>query len=117
MNKIVNIIVLAFSIILPLTTGSTLALAEATATPAAGSIAETVAHIEKAITEVNKSDFSAAYLHIKAARALAPQITGDEAILKAANEALVQGQIQANSGNPKKSAELLTKSLELYKSL
>lgn len=96
---------------------SSLAFAEEVVTSSTTHVAETIAHIEKALTEVNKSDFSAARLHLKAARSASEQITGNESIVKQANASVIQAQIQSNSGNVKKSAEELTKALTLYKSL
>jgi hypothetical protein len=92
-------------------------LAEEVANNAASSISETITHVEQALAEVNKSDFSAARLHLKAARAASEKITGHEATVKQANDNVIQAQIQANHGDVKKSAEGLTKALELYKAI
>jgi hypothetical protein len=113
---------LIFSVAFCLGANSMIAFAEEAtkeevANTSAASINETIMHVEKALVEVNKSDFSAAYLHLKAARASSDNITGDEAIVKKANNSVIQGQIQAKSGNVKKSADLLNQALELYKSL
>ena len=97
-------------------TGAT-AFAEEAATSSAASINETIAHIEKALVEIKKSDFSAAHLHLKSARASSENITGDEAIVKQANASVIQGQIQSKYGDIKKSSDELNKALELYKSL
>lgn len=108
----------ALTFIMAISVGaSTIAFAEEAANGSAAGVAETIAHIEKALAEVNKSDFSAARLHLKAARAASEQITGHDDIVKQANASVVQGQIQSNSGDVKKSAAELTKALELYKSL
>lgn len=96
---------------------STIAFAEEAAKAAVSPVAETISHLEKAIAEVNKSDFSAARLHLKAARTASEQITGHDDIVKQANANVVQGQIQSNSGEVKKSADELNKALLLYKSL
>jgi hypothetical protein len=81
------------------------------------SLNETISHVEKALAEVKKSDFAAANIHLKAARSSSLQITGDDAIVKQANASVIQGQIQANQGEVGKSSALLTKGLDLYKSL
>jgi hypothetical protein len=81
------------------------------------SLNETISHVEKALAEVKKSDFAAANIHLKAARSSSLQITGDDAIVKQANASVIQGQIQANQGEVGKSSALLSKGLELYKSL
>jgi len=96
---------------------STIVFAEETTNSSAASINETIAHVEKALVEVNKSDFSAAHLHLKAARVSAEQITGNEAIVKQANASVIQGQIQSKHGDVKKASDELNKALELYKSL
>ena len=96
---------------------STIAFAEEAANSSAASINETITHVEQALVEVNKSDFAAANIHLKAARSSSSQITGNDAIVKQANEDVIQGQIQSNQGEVEKSSALLTKGLELYKSL
>ena len=93
------------------------AYAEETTNGSAISANETITHLEKAIVEVNKSDFSAANLHLKAARSSSELITGHADIVKQANADVVQGQIESKSGDVKKSSALLNKALELYKSL
>ena len=81
------------------------------------SIKTTIDHVEKALIEVNKSDFSAAQLQLKSARLSSEKIEGNEAVIKEANADVIQGQIQAKLGEVKKSADLLNKALTLYKSL
>ena len=80
-------------------------------------ISETIKLVEDALVQVNKSDFSAAQLLLKSARLASAKITGDEKTLKAANDAVVQGQIQAKYGDLKKSSDELDKALKLYKTL
>jgi len=109
--------VLTFFMAISLGASSSVAFAEEAANSSAASINETIAHVEKALVEVNKSDFSAAHLHLKAARSSSEQITGNEAIVKQANASVIQGQIQSKYGDIKKASEELNKSLELYKSL
>ncbi|HEY5139381.1 MAG TPA: hypothetical protein VIJ25_08715 [Methylococcales bacterium] len=108
---------LIFFMAISLGATSTVAFAEEAANSSAASLNETIAHVEKALVEVNKSDFSAAHLHLKAARASAEHITGNEAILKQANASVIQGQIQSKHGDVKKASDELNKALELYKSL
>jgi hypothetical protein len=43
---------------------SPIAFAEEAANSSAASINETITHVEQALVEVNKSDFSAAHLHL-----------------------------------------------------
>ena len=81
------------------------------------SINETIGFVEKALAEVNKSDFSAAQLLIKSARLSAAKIEGNAAGLNEANANVIQGQIKATSGEVKESADLLTKALTHYKAL
>ena len=80
-------------------------------------VAATIGHLQKAITEVNNSDFSAARLHLKATRGASEKIVGHEAIVKKATDSVIQGQISANSGDVKKSTDELSKALVLYQSL
>jgi len=96
---------------------SSIAFSEEVADGSAASITETIALIEKALVDVNKSDFSAAQLHLKSARLSSGQITGNEAIVKQANASVIQGQIQAKSGDVKASSAELNKALVLYKTL
>jgi Cu/Ag efflux protein CusF len=97
--------------------GSITAFATEAANGTDASLNETISHVEKALAEVKKSDFAAANIHLKAARSSSLQITGDDAIVKQANASVIQGQIQSNRGEVEKSSALLTKGLELYKSL
>ncbi|MFA5982840.1 MAG: hypothetical protein WC782_02390 [Methylococcaceae bacterium] len=96
---------------------SAIAFAEETTSVATSSASATIEHLEKALEEVNKSDFSTARLHFKAARSAAENLSGDEAILKQASALVIQGQVQANGGNRQQSADKLSKAIELYKSL
>jgi hypothetical protein len=115
--NIIKKMALTFIMTILLGANSVIAFAEEATNSSAASIKETIEHVEKGLVEVNKSDFSAAYLHLKAARLSSENITGDEAIVKEANGSVIQGQIQAKSGNVQKSADLLNKALKLYKSL
>jgi len=108
---------LTFFMAISLGVFSTVVLAEEAVSSSTSSTAETITHIEKALEEVNKGDFSTARLHFKAARSASEKITGNEAIVKQANESLMKGQIQANQGNPKTSSDDLKKALELIKSI
>ncbi len=92
--------------------------AEEAANAATSSIKETIAHVEKALTEVKKSDFASAQLHLKAARASYESIPNFETgVVKQANDSVIQGQVEARKGNSEKSAVELNKALDLYKSL
>ncbi len=91
--------------------------AETTASPNA-SVAETIAHLEKAIVEIQKNDFNYAQSHLKAARTSSSHISGvNEAILKQANDAVLQGQKQVKLGEAKNAEADLTKAIAEYKSL
>ena len=109
----------AFTVLMAISLGaiSATAFAEEAAKSPDVSISETITHVEKALTEVNKSDFSAAQLHLKSARLSSENITGDQAKVKLANASVIQGQIQAKHGDIKESAAELNKALSLYKSL
>ena len=95
---------------------STLASAEEAA-KASSPVADTVAHLEKALIDVNHSDFSSARLHLKAARTASEGITGHDDVVKQANGSVVQSQVLSNSGDAKQAAAELNKALELYKAL
>ena len=110
--NIVKKIALTFSIAISLATISATAFAEASA-----EISETITHVEQALADVNKSDFSAAVLHLKLARASSERITGNEAVVKQANANVIQAQIQSKFGDVQKSADELNKALVLYKTL
>ncbi|MDD5579335.1 MAG: hypothetical protein PHY16_08660 [Methylobacter sp.] len=115
--NIIKKTLLTFFIGTLITTSSHIAFAGEAATSSAKSIEETITHIEKALTEVNKSDFAAAQVHLKAARETSDQITGHEIMVKQGNGSVIQGMIQARKGDVAKSAEELTKALGFYKSL
>lgn len=118
--KIMNLIkktALTCFMAISLVASSTLAFAEEAANPASATINQTIAHIESAIVEINKSDFAASYLHLKAARESGAQITGNEEIVKKANIIVIQGQIASKKGEVKEATDLLNESLKLYKAL
>lgn len=116
--NIIKISALSVFLTLSLGAASTLAVAEETAATSTNeSVAEAIAHIEKGLAEVNKSDLSAANLHLKAARAASEKITGHDAAVKEANDHVVKGQIFSKKGDVTKSAEELNKAIALYKSL
>ena len=96
---------------------SVTAYAEKAANSSAPSINETIAHIEKALVDINKSDFFAANLDLKAARSSSEQITGDETVVKQASSSVIQGQLRSKEGDIKKASDELNKALILYKSL
>ncbi|MGZ8162838.1 MAG: hypothetical protein ACXWTK_07105 [Methylobacter sp.] len=106
-----------FFIALLMATSSNIAFAEEAPDSSAKSLEETIMHIEKALAEVNKSDFAAAQLHLKSARETSGQITGNETIVKQGNGSVIQGMIQARKGNVAQSVAELTKALDSYKSL
>ncbi len=114
-----NIIkITALSLFLAISFGAaSMAYAEEAGISSSASVGETISHIEKALVEINKSDFNAAQVHLKAARGSAEKITGNEAIVKKANAFVIQGQIKTKLGDIKNASEELNKALELYRSL
>lgn len=76
-----------------------------------------VSIIEKAIVEVGKSDFSAARVQIKAARAASEALASPSDEAKRGYAFLLQGDIQAKLGDVEKSTVQLAKSLEMYKAV
>lgn len=115
--NIIKKMALIFIMAVSFSANSTMAFAEQTTNSSASSSNETIEHIEKALIEINNSDFAAANIHLFAARSSSKQITGDEAIVKQANALLIQGQIQSKQGEIEKATALLNKAIELYKSL
>lgn len=97
---------------------STVAVAEevAASSASAGS-SEIISAIEKGLVEVNKSDFSAAQVHLKAARAASELYAGNSDAAKKAHATLIQGQIQAKKGDIASASEELNKALALFKAL
>lgn len=114
--KIVKISLLALSMALSFGATSSLAYAEATAS-ADANIAATISHLESALAEVAKSDFSTARGHFKSARAAAENISGHEDIVSKANAFVIQGQIKSQKGDVAGATEELNQALKLYKSI
>ena len=110
--NIVKKIALTLSIAISLGAISATAYAEESV-----NVSETITYVELALADVNKSDFSAAILHLKAARSSSERITGNEAVVKQANANVIQAQILSKSGDVQKSADELNKALALYKTL
>lgn len=96
---------------------STVVIAEEAASSPAANTGEIISRIEKALVEVSKSDFSAAQIHLKAARTSSESIAGNSDAAKKAHATLMQGQIQAKKGDIQKATEELNKAIELYKAL
>lgn len=90
---------------------------EAVAVSSDQKVAEVIKHIELGLAEVQKSDFSAAHLHLKSARAASEQIQGDNPLVKQGFESVVQGQILAKQGEVAKSSAELNKALGFYKQI
>ncbi len=80
-------------------------------------LSSTIAHVEQGLAEVQKSDFAAANLHLKAAVESSAKIAGNEALVKEASANVVQGNIQSKQGEVEKSSEFLNNALALYKSI
>lgn len=114
---IIKITLLAFFMTLSAGVTSSMAYAEEAASSSAATVSEVISHIEKALVEIQKSDFNTARVHLKAARAAADKITDHDDVVKEANALVIQGQIKTKKGDIKNSSEDLNKALELYKSL
>lgn len=118
--KIMNCIkksALIVMIAMSLGTSASVAYAEDAVNSSLPSLNETIAHIERAIADVNNSDFAASNLQIKAARISGVLITGNDDIVKRANAIVIQGQISSKTGDVKQATALLSEALKLYKSL
>ena len=96
---------------------SVTASAEEAAKSSVNSPNEAIQHIEIALVEISKSDFNAAQVHLKAARAASEKVTGNPEIVKKATGSIIQAQIKAKLGDIKAATDELNKALELYKSL
>jgi hypothetical protein len=81
-------------------------------------VTETIAQLEKAAVEINKSDFNNALVLLKAAKNSSSQITStNEAKLKSANNSLVQSLTQVKKGEVKGASSEITKAIAEYKAL
>jgi len=81
-------------------------------------VTETIAQLEKALVEVNKSDFNNALVLLKAAKNSSGNITSsNEAKLKQANNSLLQGLTQVKKGEVKSANSELTKAIAEFKAL
>lgn len=89
----------------------------AVAETADANVGETIQHIKKALVEIGNSDFNAAQVQLKAARASAEKIASHEDIVKQANALVIQGQIKSKKGEIQNASDELNKALALYKSL
>jgi hypothetical protein len=116
MNILKNLVLIA-SLVTALLGLSTPACAEPSSVGTTAGVSETVAQIEMALSEISKSDFNAAQVHLKAARTSAEKISVNESVVKQANANVIQAQIQAKLGDIQKATEELNKALVLYKSL
>ena len=97
---------------------SATAFAEEAAKSRDVSVSETITYVEQALAEVNKSDFSAAALHLKLARLSSDRITGNKAVVKQAEACVIQAERQSKFfGDVQKSVDELNKALVLYKTL
>lgn len=102
---------LALTLSMAITLGaSTAALAEEPASRA-------VAHLEKAIAEIAKHDFNAAYLQEKAARGASDEITGSQDIVKQGLASIIKAQVLGKQADTEKAVAELNKALGFYKSI
>ncbi len=112
-----TVLTLSLAISLSLASVCVFAADSAPAVTSSAATGEIISHIEKALVEVGKSDFSAAQIHLKAARTSSESISGNSEAAKKAHASLMQGQILSKSGNVAKATEELNKAIELYKAL
>jgi hypothetical protein len=116
MNMKKSAIVLAMALSFSAISVSAFAAEEA-ASGSAVSTGQIVPHIEQALVEVSKSDFSAAQIHLKAARTAAEHIAGSSDAAKQAYATLIQGQIKSKVGDVAGATEVLNKALSQFKAL
>jgi hypothetical protein len=97
-----------------LAAGSSMAYAEESADK---SIADTIAHLEKGLEEAAKSDFSAATLHLKAARNSSGEIKGHELAVHKGVDDINNGMKEVKLGHPEKATDEIKKAIEVFKAL
>jgi hypothetical protein len=110
-------VALTLSLALSLSSTSFIVSAAEPAAAATASASTVISHIEKGLVEIGKSDFSAAQVHLKAARASSELLVGTSEKAKKAHAILMQGQIASKAGNVSKATEELNKALEIYRTL
>jgi transcriptional regulator of aromatic amino acid metabolism len=115
--NIIKKIALAFFLTLSFVAVAPIAVAAEAVVNSNNEVASVIVHIEKGLAETQKSDFSAAVLHLKSARAASEKIQGNEVLVKEGFEHIVQGQIQAKFGDVEKTTAELNKALAIYKSI
>ncbi len=116
MNNIKKI-ALTFFLSISFATVTPIAVAAEVAVSSKNEVASVIIHIEKGLAEVQKSDFSAAYLHLKSAREASGKIQGNENLVKQGLASVIQGQIQTNHGDVANATAELNKALSLYRSI
>ena len=104
-----------------LVAGSTIAYAEEAAAPAAAAVktgaAETVVHLEEALALAGKSDFSAATLHLKAARNSAAEVTGHALDAHKGVSDINNAMKEVKLGHPEKAVAEIEKAIAAFKAL
>ena len=116
MNNIKKI-ALAFFLSVSFTAITPMAMAEEAVVSSDNVSATIIAHIEKGLIEVQKSDFSAATLHLKAAREEASKIQGNEELAKKGLDSLNDGMKQVKYGEVSKATAELNSAIGFYKSI
>lgn len=112
-------ILLAVFITLSLSALSTVVSAETTvseaAKPSENNANSVIIHIEKALVEVKKSDFSAATLHLKEARRASEALKGNTEIVKKGFDMINDGMKEVKFGNVEKATTELNAAIGFYK--
>ena len=97
---------------------SNMAYAEEPAAPAVKNISEMVIkHLEQGSVEAAKSDFSAATLHLKAARSSAAEISGHALEVQKGIDQINNGMKEVKLGHPEKATAEIEKAIKLFKAL
>jgi hypothetical protein len=96
---------------------SNIAFAEEVTSSASANTSSIISELEKGLTEVGKSDFSAAQIHLKAARTAAEPLAATSDAAKQAYATLIQGQIKAKVGDVAGASEIITKAISQFKAL
>lgn len=116
MNTIKKTIITLFASAL-LVAGSSMAYAEESKDENAKNIATTIEHLEKGKEEAGKSDFSAATLHLKAARNSSGEIKGHELAVHKGIDDINNGMKEVKLGHPEKATAEIQKAIDVYKAM
>jgi hypothetical protein len=91
--------------------------AEKSVNNGAKNVTDTLAHLEKALDVAAKSDFSAATLHLKAARHSSGEISGHELAVSKGVSHINKAMKEAKLGQPEKAVAEINTAIGIYKAM